>query len=351
MSITKVAKLAGVSTCTVSRVINGVENVSAQTVNRVQRAMDKIGYTPLPPELRRGPSVAGRTKKAGMTQSKYIAVLILAKGTFYETGGFCRLMRGINNAAAKENLLTTFDYISNSEVPHHFSDKNNFRNLLGVITVWGEPSGALAKALQDIPVVNISSRESSTGDIAMVGSELIGRMAANYLFEKGCKHVAFLNPLYHHPGYRARCEGFNYFMFTNNIKTEQLNDESISPLKLYDLNINDVKAKTILLLEKLVSVKPLPQGLFLPNDRITSIAYSWFEQNDIKPNRDILIVSSDDEQNFHNYTNAPAVVSVKSEDVGQNAVEQLLIHSKTPDISSQIQVIMKPQMINPGAFK
>ncbi len=347
MSITKVAKLAQVSTCTVSRVINGVENVSARTVNRVQRAMDQIGYTPLPPELRRGPSAAVRSKKNNRLQTKYIAVLILAKGTFYETGGFCRLMRGINIAAAEQNLLTTFDYISNSEVPHYFTDKDTLRNLFGVITVWGEPAGALAEVLQGIPVVNISSRESSTGDIAMVGSELIGRMAANYLFERGCKHVAFINPLYHHPGYRARCEGFNYFMFTNNIKTEQLNDKDISTAKLYDLNITDVKEKVILLLEQLVAIKPLPDGLFLPNDRVTGIAYSWFEQNNIKPNRDILIVSSDDDQNFSHFSNVPAVISVRSEDIGKNAVEQLLSHAKTPNLSNQIQVIMKPQVIKP----
>jgi LacI family transcriptional regulator len=349
MSITKVAKIAGVSTCTVSRVINGAQNVSAQTSNRVHRAMDKIGYTPPPPELRRGPTGKNRNIQSSAITSRYISVLVLAKGTFYETGAFLRLMRGINNAASEQELFTTFNFIDNDQVPLFLKDKEMFKNIFGVITVWGEPAGELTKILEGIPVVNISSRETSSGDITMVGSELIGRMAANYLFEKGCNHTAYINPIYHHPGYKARCEGFNYFMCTNSIKTESFNDKSISPHQLYNLDLNLVKEKTELLLKEMIKLDPLPEGLFLPNDRITMIAYNWFESNGIKPNEDILIISSDDDENLCKYRNHPATVSVKSEDVGRNAVEQLTAISKSPETSSQVQVIMKPVLIDSKA--
>src|SRR3954454_25154627 len=55
MSISRVAKLAGVSTATVSRVMNRRSLVSDETVQKVQHAMKRAGYRPAPPAERRGP--------------------------------------------------------------------------------------------------------------------------------------------------------------------------------------------------------------------------------------------------------------------------------------------------------
>ena len=46
MSITRVAKLAGVSSSTVSRVINRHPRVAPETALSVQKAMQQLGYTP-----------------------------------------------------------------------------------------------------------------------------------------------------------------------------------------------------------------------------------------------------------------------------------------------------------------
>ncbi|RME30753.1 MAG: LacI family transcriptional regulator, partial [Candidatus Zixiibacteriota bacterium] len=46
MSIVEVAKLAGVSHATVSRVINNRPGVSPECVQLVRRAMQQIGYSP-----------------------------------------------------------------------------------------------------------------------------------------------------------------------------------------------------------------------------------------------------------------------------------------------------------------
>src|SRR4051794_31420899 len=46
MSIVEVAKIAGVSTATVSRVLNGLPGVRAETVAQVQAAVAQLSYTP-----------------------------------------------------------------------------------------------------------------------------------------------------------------------------------------------------------------------------------------------------------------------------------------------------------------
>ncbi|MBT8135661.1 MAG: LacI family DNA-binding transcriptional regulator [Gammaproteobacteria bacterium] len=47
-TIVDVARLAGVSIKTVSRVSNGEDNVREQTRERVQKAIDELGYRPNP---------------------------------------------------------------------------------------------------------------------------------------------------------------------------------------------------------------------------------------------------------------------------------------------------------------
>ena len=62
MSIVEIAKLAGVSHTTVSRVVNNEGNVRPETAIKVRSVMKKIGYIPKPPSMRRGPR---RTKDVG----------------------------------------------------------------------------------------------------------------------------------------------------------------------------------------------------------------------------------------------------------------------------------------------
>ncbi len=59
-TLSEVAKKAGVGTTTVSRVINGEQNVDPRTLARVQRAIEALGYMP---------SHAARTLKGGRTRT------------------------------------------------------------------------------------------------------------------------------------------------------------------------------------------------------------------------------------------------------------------------------------------
>jgi DNA-binding LacI/PurR family transcriptional regulator len=72
MSITRVAKLAGVSSSTVSRVINNHPRVAPETAEAVRKAMEKLNYTPS--DRRPGPKPSLRTR----TGAANIAFLVLA---------------------------------------------------------------------------------------------------------------------------------------------------------------------------------------------------------------------------------------------------------------------------------
>ena len=75
MSIVSVAKLAGVSIATVSRVINDLDNVRGETAEQVRAAMKQLGYTP--PRVKRGPKTGRRRATPNVLPSGQIAVLTL----------------------------------------------------------------------------------------------------------------------------------------------------------------------------------------------------------------------------------------------------------------------------------
>ena len=87
-TIKDVAKLAGVSVATVSRVLNKEGNVLPQTKLRVQDAIQKLHYSP---------NLLGRNLRQGTTK-KILVLLNTISNPFYS-----QVVRGIEECAAKEH--------------------------------------------------------------------------------------------------------------------------------------------------------------------------------------------------------------------------------------------------------
>lgn len=92
VSMAQVAKAAGVSQQTVSRVVNGQTNVSDDTRKRVQAAMNRLGFRP---------SFAGRSLRSGLYRSVGLCV--------YDIQQFGNLstLEGIMAAAREHGYATT----------------------------------------------------------------------------------------------------------------------------------------------------------------------------------------------------------------------------------------------------
>src|SRR5205809_1257762 len=104
MSIGKVAKLAGVSSSTVSRVINNHPRVAPETALTVRRAMQTLGYTPS--DRRPGPKPSTRTRSAAD-----IAFLVLGTSGNRATPAFQDLLRGVSMGAAMHELNLIFHHV------------------------------------------------------------------------------------------------------------------------------------------------------------------------------------------------------------------------------------------------
>src|SRR5580693_7926636 len=94
MSIVDVARIAEVSTATVSRVLNAPGSVRAETADRVHAAMQRLGYSA--PTVRRGPKIGPRAPGARPNQ---IAVIVIGKSLrWFEQPAMGGILAGITSA-------------------------------------------------------------------------------------------------------------------------------------------------------------------------------------------------------------------------------------------------------------
>ena len=182
MSIREIAQLAGVSTSTVSRVINARPNVAANTVASVRKVMGQL-------RIDVSPRRAIARRAAGATRAANIAFLVFGTSGSHPAPAFEKLLRGVSGASSQRDLSLIFSFVSDpSELPPRISG----RNVDGILLHGERPSPSVQARLESLPTVWLMANRQRPlwGDQVMPDNTAIGELAAKYLLQRGHKHVA-----------------------------------------------------------------------------------------------------------------------------------------------------------------
>ena len=107
MNMTEVAKLAGVSQSTVSRVVNGRSFVRESTRARVLEAIRQLGYCAPPPERR-----SGRNPKLEQRpDTGLLAMLVNPNGMILHTDFVSQLTQAVQREANREGYSVILHYL------------------------------------------------------------------------------------------------------------------------------------------------------------------------------------------------------------------------------------------------
>lgn len=173
-----VAKEAGVSPTTVSRVLNNRGSLSEKTKNKVYEAMDTLGY--YPNEIAR--SLFGK-------KTRTIGLLLPNLSDPF----FGELATKLENELAKQNYKVL---ICNTR--DEFEKEENYLKMLlanqvdGIIaSSHNKPSKLYERA--NLPIVAIDRYVSETVPIVRSNNYQGGCLATNYLINKDCKKIALLS--------------------------------------------------------------------------------------------------------------------------------------------------------------
>lgn len=181
VSVKEVAALAGVSVGTVSNVLNRPDAVKPATVERVQAAIDELGYVP---------NDAARQLRAGRSQS--LALVVLDVGNPF----FTDIARGAEARAAASGhtvLLANSDDRPGREASHlEVFERQRVAGVL--ISPVAEDLGRLAELRSHgIPVVLVDRDAGSSGFSSVSVDDVAGgALAARHLLDIGRRRLAFV---------------------------------------------------------------------------------------------------------------------------------------------------------------
>lgn len=191
-SIHDVAKRAGVSISTVSRVINNSAGVKDSKVAAVREALEYYDYQPS--QFGRG-LVTGSSKMIGVYSP-------LANGNMFENGYLLECLRGIDNVIRESDyslllINETSTYEENKKAKPKFIDYVSQKKIDGLIVLTipsdGRLEGALSAIIEDdFPVGYIGKRFSEKGMNVYAGYEEYMMDGIRRLYEKGHRKIAFL---------------------------------------------------------------------------------------------------------------------------------------------------------------
>ncbi|HSV14024.1 MAG TPA: LacI family DNA-binding transcriptional regulator [Tepidisphaeraceae bacterium] len=354
MSIIQVAKAAGVSTATVSRVLNDMPGVSDETVRQVRAAAEALRYTPL--RARRGnrpmPKPGG-TASRSRPRTGNIAVITLG-----QTRDWLRLpimaavVTGIQRGAGEFGLRLMLDDVPDPMRPSPLIQGKKIDGAI-VFLPGGMPVGTYAPVLEKvrerIPIVWAMGMEFSAADVDHVTPDNIstGFLAHSYLISKGCTQLAYLTANPEWPFMRLRGQAFlNLALDANQPASAFIVTSSPTLAESYGRRV-----VTAADLEQLVAAlarsRPRPDGVFISNDATTASIYPLLARHGLEIGRDLTIVSCDNEDvRLSALHPRPASIDTGAEEIGFRAVIRLQSRLQRPD-DPPLVIQVAPHLVLP----
>ncbi len=179
VTIQDVAKAAGVSVSTISRVLNTKVDVSSETQRHVLKVIDELGYTS---------NLAARSMRS---HKKNLIGLVLPDIGFPYS---IEIMKGINRAIAESTfdlLVYTTGDIKKIGTPSHEQHYVSLLNTItdGVIIV----ASAAADFSTDAPIVSVDPHKANPNYPYVQGMNYQGALdAMNYLLSHGHRRIGFI---------------------------------------------------------------------------------------------------------------------------------------------------------------
>ncbi len=338
MSMTQVAELAGVSQATVSRVVAGSSKVSETTRIKVEAAMKELGFVPTPPKKRKRRS----RKQLASSKVKLIAVLVTEHSLTRHAGFVLNMFRGAREAAQREGISV---WLGNIRDEKDVSAMVKAVGADGVLLAGVESLPGISRKSIGKPVVWLTSHADAGADAILPGNRMAGKMAANYLLERGHQVMGFLNVDDRNPSYQARGEAFVKAVKGKGVKVRRLvltGDCSSDD----DGTFAHLDSKVETAVKKLLTCDPRPTGLFVPSDLMTALVYRELIRCGVKLGKDIDVVSCDNEEAYlAGLYPRPATIDIAGEERGRRAVYELLVQSRFPDERRPVQLTVEPQLI------
>jgi LacI family transcriptional regulator len=325
-----VARLAGVSAKTVSRVFNDDPHVTAETRERVRWAMQKLNYVP---------NLLARSFRAGADDAIGLAVPDIADPFFAAISGSVEVdLVGRGMAVVITSLFHGGRGTLAAERERAALEALLRRQISGLIVACvSEDQSYLAPWQERTPMVFVDRAPKRLSGVYVIEDDLGGaREAVTHLARHGHRRVAFLDVTTPVTTTRRRLKGYRSALAENELDTSQ--DLVCMPSESPDEAAAD-------LVKRLAAPNP-PTAVFSSNILCTMALVRALRQAD---RTDVAVVGFGDFPMASVLTPAVTVVDQDPARLGHIAVERLLQRIEEPNAEPRRRTVLPVRLIPRGS--
>ncbi len=285
-SIKDVARRAGVSVGTVSRVINGYENIAPERIDAVREAIRVLGYR----KNSVAQLLAGRRGDSRLRTGN-IGLWMVEMGNEWSSNSvYVNYLTGIEEVCARRGCHVLLEHsCAADEIPRCVRE--------------GKVDGVIVKAINEIPpVLNDLSGKIPVIGLSMLERELpiaqvstdnqrAGEEVCRYLWERGHRRIAFVSRDNHHRMFLARLHGYEVFLRARNAFDPEL-VQCLSPVsdpREPEKTFPDMSG----MLDTLLRLPEPPTAVIAANDWMAAGLYEAAEHRNLRIPDDISVIGFD----------------------------------------------------------
>ncbi|MEN9989153.1 MAG: hypothetical protein RL508_132 [Actinomycetota bacterium] len=313
-----VAKLAGVSHQTVSRVINGSASIKPETRDKVLAAIEELGYRP---------SMAARA--LATSKSRMLGVLV-SDSAFFGPSSMTHAMEAEARAAGYFVVAVAVDAQDGAAVLDAIEHLKKL-GVDGMIIIAPQESilETYRPVLLGMPLITIDATESTDASSVSIDNIAGARLAVAHLAELGhtkIAHVSGPNTWYEA---KARARGYELELSSRGLQRLPILEGDWSARSGFEAGL------------KLIADYPEVTAVFAANDQTALGLLTAFAQNGIDVPAQVSIVGFDNQDETEFYNPALTTVAQDFAGLGKHAMKLLLDAVSGTSLATHEDVVPK----------
>ena len=325
MSIKEIAKATGVSTATVSRVLNGSEKVREVTAKRVLEVVDQLNY--------RMDHVA-RRMKVKSSESLIIGLIITDIGNPF----FSDIVKGVEDIAfRKKHILMICNTNESPDKELFFLNSMLSEKVSGVIIVPTSGNAQYFERLDqaELPMVMVDRCPKNLNiDTVSINNVAGGYLATQLLIKNGHKRIGIICGINGLSNTTGRYEGYVEALAEANIPISE-------NLITYG---NYVESGGQEAMNKLLSLENPPTAVFSTNNLMTMECIKEIYKRKLTIPSDVALIGFDDSTWAEVLISPLTTIKQPGYEIGVNAAELLFKRFKNKK-ANKMNIVLNPELV------
>ena len=323
-----VARLAGVSTSTVSHVINNNRFVSESVRAKVDQAIQSLNYAP---------SALARSLKINQTHT--IGMLLTTSSNPF----YAEVVRGVEDSCYQRGYsLILCNTAGDEERMNRSLETLMQKRVDGLLMMCTEshlPSADILNRYPSIPTVMMDwAPFEGRGDIIQDNALLGGELATQHLVDSGYTRIACIAGPQDKTTARMRLEGFH----------QAMEKSGLDVLPGYVVNGDFEFQGGYNGMIELLALETPPQAVFTSNDAMAVGVYHALYQAGLQIPQDVAVMGYDDIE-LARYLSPPlSTIHQPKDELGELAIDTLIHRLSDPDASQQT-LVLTPELVARGS--